>query len=435
MADYGWYILKVSICIIVFYTFYIFILRNYTFFLFNRIYLVSGLILSFIIPALNFSIFEGRSNNTLSNIIHPFFIEPEYEFLQPQNLSNHAETINYSTILSVIYFTGLFILFFKLLLSVTKIIRTVNNSEIGRIGSYRIIKTKSNSPFSFFNLIFLPEAETDRLIIEHEMAHVRQYHRLDLILVEIASLLLWFNPVIIFYKKSLKLQHEYLADASVIKDKNRIESYLNCMLKHIQIASHSEIVSQFYCRSIKKRIIMITKNKTSNKYSSAYLFVLPLICFMLYAFSNAEKEAIVHNTGITKNDQIQPSIYPINSKKIKHTSGYGERINPKTKKKHFHYGMDFAISEGEDVLTTAGGVVIDAKFDSKKGNYIIVKHNEIFSTFYSHLKSISVQVGDKLEKGQLIGYSGNTGTTTGAHLHYEVFREGKNVNPKDYLPE
>ncbi len=441
MTAYWWYILKVSMCIIVFYTFYLLVLRNCTFFLLNRLYLILGLLFSFVIPVLNFSIFKSQSNNTLSNVIYPFLIEPEYEFFQPQNFSNHVTTINYSMVLSVIYFTGITVLFFKLLFSMIRIIRMSNHLETYRMGRKKIIKMDLNSPFSFFNMIFLPKDETDQMIIEHEIAHVRQFHWFDLVLIEIVSVLLWFNPFVILYKKSLKLQHEYLADTSVIKDNNQIENYLNCMLKHVQVVSCGGIISQFYCKTIKKRIIMITKNKTSNKYLGIYLFILPLVCFMLFAFSTnkglAQTGGIAQDNEAAQTDLIQqPSIYPVDSKKVKRVaSGYGERINPITKKKEFHYGMDFAISEGVEVLSTADGVVVEAKFDSKKGNYVIIQHNEIFTTFYSHLKTISVQVGDQLEKGRIIGYSGNTGFATGPHLHYEIFKNGENVNPKDYLPE
>lgn len=86
-------------------------------------------------------------------------------------------------------------------------------------------------------------------------------------------------------------------------------------------------------------------------------------------------------------------------------------------------------------VSTADGTVAEAKFDTQRGNYIIINHSETFSTLYSHLKSISVQVGDKVEKAQTIGYIGNTGKSTAPHLHYEVFKDGKNVNPGDYLPE
>ena len=216
MAAYWWYILKASICIIVFYAFYTLALRNCTFFLLNRLYLIFGLIFSFIIPVLSFSIFKIQSNSALTNIVHPLLIEPEYEFFQPQNLSNHVTTINYSMVLPVIYFTGITILFFKLLFSIIRIIRMSNHSETGQIGPKKVIKMDSILPFSFFNMIFLPKDENHPMIIEHEITHVKQFHWVDLILMEVVSVMLWFNPFVILYKNSLKLQHEYLADTSVI---------------------------------------------------------------------------------------------------------------------------------------------------------------------------------------------------------------------------
>ena len=227
MTAYWWYILKVSICIIAFYTFYAFMLRNSTFFLLNRLYLILGLFLSFLIPVPVFSTFKTQSNSVLSNVIHPFLIEPEYDFFQPQNLPNHVTTINYSPVLSIIYFTGISVLFFKLLFSTIRIIRILNHSETCQVGRKNVIKIDSDLPFSFFNVIFLPKGETNQMIIEHETAHIKQFHWLDLILIEIVSVLLWFNPFVILYKNSLKLQHEYLADTSVIRDKKQTEKYLN----------------------------------------------------------------------------------------------------------------------------------------------------------------------------------------------------------------
>ena len=92
MTAYWWYVLKVSTCIVVFYSFYMLVLRNCTFFLVNRIYLIAGLLLSFIIPVLNFSIFKGQSNGVISTFIHPVLIEPDYDYFQTQN-TNHVTTI------------------------------------------------------------------------------------------------------------------------------------------------------------------------------------------------------------------------------------------------------------------------------------------------------------------------------------------------------
>lgn len=435
MDAYWWYILKASICIIAFYTFYALVLRKCTFFMLNRLYLVSALILSFVIPAMDFSITVSQPDSILSNMVYSFLYEPEYNFFQFQKSPDNSTTFNYLMLLPVIYFAGMSVLFFRFLFSILKIFKLSRNSETSRIGRKNVFQVDSNSPFSFFNLVFLPKGENNPLIVAHEMAHVRQCHWLDLVLMEIVTLLLWFNPFVFFYRKSLKLQHEYLADAYVVKDDSRVEGYLSCMLKQIKVFSFGGITSQFYCKTIKKRIVMIAKDKTPHKYLGVYILILPLVSLMLSAFS-LKKEILIKSDGTVSNLVNQePSLYPLDIEKVKRIAGYGEWTNPLTKKKGFHYGIDFAIAEGEEIVSTADGVVAEVSFDPAKGNYILIRHSDIFSTFYSHLKSISAQVGDQLEKGRIIGYSGNSGSsTTGPHLHYEVLKEGVRVNPKDYLP-
>lgn len=439
MTAYWVYMLKVSVCLIVFYSFYMLALKNCTFFFLNRLYLLLGLLLSFTIPILRFSIFEGQSNAVLSTIINTSLIESDYDFFHPNNFSDGITSINFAMILSVIYFIGISILFFKLLFSIIRTLRVKNSSETYQIGKMKVIKMDSKVPFSFFNLIFLPKDESSQLIISHEMAHIEQFHWFDLILIEIASVLLWFNPFVALYKSSLKLQHEYLADSSVVKDHEQIENYLGCMLTRIQIVSSSGLVSHFYCKTIKKRIVMITRNKTSVKYLGVYLLVLPLVCLLLMSFTNSNVKASLNSvtgTFIDSADEYQPSIYPLDITRVKKIADYGLRINPISKKEDFHAGIDFAIPEGEKIVSTAKGIVVETSFDPEKGNFVTINHNEIFLTFYSHLKSVSVKVGDKLDKGQVIGCSGNTGSsTTGSHLHYEVHKNGGAVNPKDYLPK
>lgn len=434
MAAYFVYVLKVSICIIVFYIFYILLLRNCTFFLLNRLYLILGILLSFVVPLLHFSIFSGQSTMVFSDIIHPLLIEPEPYFYQDQNFNANAN-LNYSKILSVIYFSGISVLFFKLLLSVSGIIRISINSEKYQLGKKRIVKVDSILPFSFFNLVFLPKNENNQMIIGHELSHIRQLHWLDLLIMEIVSVLLWFNPFVILYKSSLKLQHEYLADKSAIKENIEIENYLACMLKQIQVDKGNGLICQFYCKTIKKRIVMLTKNKTSVKYLGLYFLVLPLVCFMLFAFSS-NKNSMANTNDVSQNVSNKPSICPVDLYKVKGTMGYGERMNPVTRKNDFHRGMDFAIQEGENFYAPAVGLVLESGFETKLGNYLLIKHDDEYSTFYAHFKNASVKVGDKISTGQVLGITGNTGTfSTGPHLHYEVIKNGERVDPKDYMPE
>lgn len=431
MTAYWFYLLKTSICIAVFYLFYLLVLRNSTYFLLNRLYLVGGLLLSFVIPVLHVSIFKSQSNNAFLTMLHPVSIGPDNDFFQPQNQLNHVHSITLFQVLSVIYFIGIAFLFFKLLFSSIRIVSILKNAETYQLGNKKIVSVDSSIPFSFFNLVFMPKGERSPMIVEHELAHVRQLHWIDLVLSEIAFLLLWFNPFVVLYKRALKLQHEYLADSSVINHPSRIETYLGCMLQQIQVVSCSGLTSQFYCKTIKKRIVMITKNKTSFKYVSVYLLVLPLLCMLLFAFTGPGS-----NTGkVTLVDNV-PSLCPVDAKKVKSTTGFGNIINPFTKKKDFHKGIDFAIDEGQDIVSPADGIVAEANFDEKLGNYMLIKHGNEYASYYAHFKKVLVKVGDRVTKGQVIGITGNTGTrSTGPHLHYEVIKNGERVDPKRYLPE
>jgi len=114
------------------------------------------------------------------------------------------------------------------------------------------------------------------------------------------------------------------------------------------------------------------------------------------------------------------------------TSGFGHRLDPFTKKKTFHGGLDIAASKGTDVIASADGEVI---FMGRKGGYgklIVVKHIMGYETRYGHLDKMSVSLGDHVKKGQKIGSVGNTGRATGYHLHYEVRRFQKNEKPVFY---
>jgi hypothetical protein len=338
-------------------------------------------------------------------------------------------------------------MFFKLLISIFRIVRISNNAEASQIDKMKIVKMDSILPFSFFNKIFLPKNENSSMIIEHEMAHIKQFHWFDLLIVEIASILLWFNPFVILYKSSLKLQHEYLADKSVIKDNSQIEQYLGCMLKHIQVDYNNRLISQFYCKTIKKRIIMITKNKTPLKYLGVYVLFLPLICLLLCSFSKKTfiKESyltriLTSNSVIVNNDRIDddiPSIYPLDLKNVTKETGWEWRIHPKYKIKKFHKAYDFTVSDGEEIYSTAKGVVSKVELKNNKGYglYLIIRHNDMYSTLYAHLSSISIKEGATVNKGQVIGYSGHTGHQDEPHFHYEVYKNGKIVNPLAYLPK
>lgn len=115
------------------------------------------------------------------------------------------------------------------------------------------------------------------------------------------------------------------------------------------------------------------------------------------------------------------------------TSGFGSREDPFTGGHSMHSGLDIATREGTEVIAPASGVVIFAGEKAAYGNCIVIDHGRDITTLYGHLSAMLVKPGDKLDRGQHIGKVGNTGRSTGPHLHYEVRTNGVPVNPRRYV--
>lgn len=133
-----------------------------------------------------------------------------------------------------------------------------------------------------------------------------------------------------------------------------------------------------------------------------------------------------------KNLKNLPSLFPVFGGGYA-TSGFGLRRDPFTSKIALHTGLDIANISGTPVISTANGVVKSSGRTKGKGMFIVIQHAFGYSTEYLHLSSIYVQIGQRIEKGQVIGRLGNTGRSTGPHLHYEVRINGKAINPKPYI--
>ena len=128
-----------------------------------------------------------------------------------------------------------------------------------------------------------------------------------------------------------------------------------------------------------------------------------------------------------------PAIQPVSNKDLKRTaSGYGYRIHPIYQTRIFHDGMDFSCDVGTPVYATADAVVKSAKYERGYGYTVRLEHGYGYVTVYAHLKKCGVTRGQKVSRGETIALSGNSGRSTGPHLHYEVLHKGHPVNPANY---
>lgn len=176
--------------------------------------------------------------------------------------------------------------------------------------------------------------------------------------------------------------------------------------------------------------------KALSKYNSVELMVdvnlkLDNLKRKMYWQSESYDEIIklVHNTA----DKLQslPAIQPIANTDLKRmASGYGWRIDPVYGVTKFHSGMDFTAPSGTEIYATGKGRAVKVDYSTGGyGNRIIIDHGYGYQTLYAHMSSFAIKQGESVQRGQVIGYVGNTGKSVGPHLHYEVHKNGEKVNP------
>jgi len=142
---------------------------------------------------------------------------------------------------------------------------------------------------------------------------------------------------------------------------------------------------------------------------------------------------LVEKRMMAKEKELEnvPSILPVNGRL---NSGFGHRRHPVTGAMKMHTGLDFDCSEGTPLYATGDGVVSHAGYgENGYGMYVDINHQNGYVTKYAHMSKTKVKAGQKVTRGQMIGYSGNTGLSTGPHLHYEIIHKGEKIDPVDFF--
>jgi len=446
MISFFTYIVESAISVSVFYIFYELFLKRDTWFQFNRYFLLFGLIFSIIVPLLDFS-----ASGFVVNSQNQFEIG---EFLSLGSTVSSIEgqavqTVSNPLYLFLFYLLIVSVFFFRFIQQIVKIIKTIHANETVKYKNYKIVLiNKESSPFSFFNYIFIYKDDYGSIgsneLLLHEITHAKQKHSSDLILLEIILVLQWFNPFIYRYRQAFKEIHEYLADRGVILVNADKIAYQKLILGQIERSFYINLASHFNYSLTKNRIKMITRIKSKKIAQFKILLIVPVAVILLMAFTIKTGEKVVDNVVLLQNDKksdnakTTPSIFPVKKGDgVKISSGFGIRMHPIKKVKMMHNGVDIIAPEGTPVYATADGLVrkVEQAFEEGKGRgmYIIIDHENGFSTLYSQLSAYNTSEGKEVKQGDKIGYVGSSGISTGPHLHYEVMKDGENVDPEKYF--
>ena len=162
------------------------------------------------------------------------------------------------------------------------------------------------------------------------------------------------------------------------------------------------------------------------------IILIFVILFFLFGFNTgtAEERIPLNEIPLTE----IPHLWPLRGGLGTVTMFYGDNRHPITGQAHFHNGIDISTyRSGDAVVATADGFVITAEYDSVFGNFVLIEHKHGFQTFYAHMRNSIVEVGESVYQGEIIGYTGSTGISTGPHLHYEIRVNSEPVDPLLYI--
>lgn len=318
MEAYLIYILKSSLLLSFFWGIYVLFLKKETFFYTNRWFLLLGILTALILPQLHFiRIVELQTSSPLISTEHTLQLN-----------GSSADQFNLWTYAFYFYIIGtlaMSIQFLMELLSLSKIVSSGKlKKQVGRI-KYIEVGSKT-SPFSFFNnIVYNPELHTTselETILKHEKVHVIQKHSIDILLITIVKITLWFNPLSWSYKKYLAQNLEYIADfESCLQSSSHRKNYQYLLLNQLSGISYS-IINPFFNSLIKKRILMLQKQRSHKRSSWKYALILPLLIgfTLLFSFktqvnySSENQQVRTDNLNVRIQDSLPP-LYILNGVK------------------------------------------------------------------------------------------------------------------------
>lgn len=281
------YLIKSSLCLLVLWGFYRLILEKEKFHGVKRFYLLFCLAFSFGIPLITFTYVEEVYYNPTEVIVSEG--TPIIHSKIPQQNQN-SEALNYA--LFALYLLGVIVFALRFIHNLYRLYTTVNTNEKKKdVVHTNVLLNKKIIPYSFLKYIFLPKAEFEsgaipEEILLHEQAHVIQRHTWDILFIEFVQVIFWFNPLLIYIKKAIQLNHEFLADQSVVNKQFSIKNYLNLLVNYPVSPNQAALTSPINYSLTKKRIFMMSKQFSKTRAVTRLLLLIPVILGCILLFNN-----------------------------------------------------------------------------------------------------------------------------------------------------
>ncbi len=282
------YLLKAAAVLLIFLGIYWLFFRNETFFRFLRVYLLTGILSAMVIPAINWVYYTEREYVPISMMKYSELRRAVTDVPVP-----NEPNWTLGTVLLITYLLGALMILLHRAHSILQIARLRARAERHQEQGLAIYQVGDPlPPFSFFNRIFwnpdLYSEEERTSILRHEEAHCRQWHSIDIMLMELCLIVLWWNPVSWAYRNVLRQNLEYLADRSASTEGMDRTSYQYAMLR-LSAPEHAPMLANTFNKSfIKKRIVMLNQKPSHPKKIGFFALVLPLLAVFMYSFNRTE---------------------------------------------------------------------------------------------------------------------------------------------------
>lgn len=298
------YLLKVIICSGILYAFYILFLEKEKMHVFNRFYLLGSLLVSYFIPLITFEVQAPQSFVDTKDTLP---LNNEIPVITVQQTTTSLFTFENVVWVMMIIISLFFLI--RFLAGLIKINRIIKENELSVLDKNTILVNieKLTSPFSFGKYIFINKEETDERILLHELTHIRQKHWIDNIFMELLIIISWINPVIFFYKKSIKINHEFLADNAVIKNFDDIDNYRLLLVNKVFAQNHVLLSSTFNFFTTKKRLVMLYKKTSRMQRAIRIAVIVPVLGLLIYYISDkvyaqeVPPPPLIENTSVEEN--------------------------------------------------------------------------------------------------------------------------------------